>query len=584
MSEKAPAKHGKATSVFEIPAAVLKNADAAYSRLTAMHQEKPNQLTPKEADFIAMLIEMAAARSPDNKTVSFTYKEYQDFLQRKNALTNVKSEKRSTHRTTLNRRMNTLTELGLFASIDMDAVSGGKAPKLYRLQPVHETDFNTKEYALLQQTHGRGVQRLTNISSTLKDLKKSDAQLVKEISQARSRSDGLFTGVLDRAMRFSTREVVDNNEIVVKMRIKRAHLTIMATAHHQLAALSDQRVIRACVTCIAHIIDTKLEDYQNRREVEIMRRAGQAPRVTYDQSGGVYTPLPSEWSKSDMDSQALSLQNKQIAINEFLIDSVDIAKLLHYKSPHSSATRKLINESLRRLADTNFRLYISNPESPEAKDVMNLFGLDDTAMDFRFIQDLKSQHYLSASEAPSTPGKSIGPVSDNDADPFRDEELRRVRLWKISIDSHLYDRLLDKNTRKLYLAHPEIMLEKSGLAQSIYNLMNGIIGRKNPSLTKQQEKFYCKSLETLHNTLWPLRRYDRFQEDVIDILRHHAKRKDIPFAISGKGNRIPIFGFIFRLFEGSDGKLWIKVTRDPNDPLTGNNSYHNMKVARDLFS
>lgn len=383
-------------------------------------------------------------------------------------------------------------------------------------------------------------------------------------------------------MRFSTREHIADNEIVVKMRVKRAHLTVMATAHHQLAALSDQRVIRACVTCIAHIIDTKLEEYQVKREQEILRRSKKAPSVTFDSDSGLYTPIAGEW---DGENDALSLTSAQVVPNEFLLDCVDLAKVMNYASPHSSTTRKLVNESLRRLADTNFRLYISNPESPEAKDVMDLFGLDDTAMDFRFIQDLKSQHHLSESEKPSEPGKELGPVSDNDADPFREEELKRVRLWKVSIDSHLYYRLLDKNTRKLYVAHPEIMSESSGLAQSIYNFMSSIIGRKNSELMNEPERVYSKPLRTLHNTLWPNRRYDRFQRDLVEILRYHAKRKNIPFDDTLKRNVVPVFGFYFTLTrDEKKDDLHIRVMRDKNDPLTGDKSYHNLKVAEDLFT
>lgn len=571
------------TSLFEVPAAVLKNIDAAYQRLNDLHTIKPNQLTPKEADFIAVLLELALLRSPDRKTTKFTYREYQDFCQRKNALAQKKTEKRSTHRTTIIRRMNSLADLGLFACMDLDNVSGGKAPKLFRLQSIHEPTFNTKEYDKLQETsHGRGTQRRTNITGYLRNLKQSDAQLVKEISQAKARSDSLFTGILDRGMRFSTREHISDNEIVVKMRVKRAHLTVMATAHHQLAALSDQRVIRACVTCIAHIIDTKLDEYHERRELEILRRTKKAPNVTFEQDSGIYTPVPSEW---DGDNDALSLTNAQVVPNEFLLDTVDLAKVMKYASPHSSTTRKLVNESLRRLADTNFRLYISNPESPEAKDVMELFGLDDTAMDFRFIQELKSQHHLSESEQPSKPGTALGPVSDNDADPFRDEELKRVRLWKVSIDSHLYYRLLDKNTRLLYRAHPEIMMESSGLAQSIYNFMSSIIGRKNAELLNEPDRVYSKPLRTLHNTLWPNRRFDRFQHELVEILRYHAKRKGLHFNPDFKKNEVPVFGFIFTLTRAEkNNELFIRVERDKKDPLTGNMSYHNQKVAQDLFS
>lgn len=583
MGESALNNNESATSLFEIPGAVLKNADAAYKRLNDLRTIKPNQLTPKEADFVAVLIELALRKSPDKSTVRFTYRDYQDFCVRQNALTNKKNQKRSTHRTTITRRMNTLAEMGLFTCMDLDAVSAGRPPKLFRLQSIHNPTFNTTAYATLQEaSHGRGTQRRTNITGTLKALRQSDAQLVKEISQARSRSDSLFTGILDRGMRFSTREHIVDNEIVVKMRVKRAHLTVMATAHHQLAALSDQRVIRACVTCIAHIIDTKLDEYRLRRENEILRRTKKAPNVTFDSDSGIYTPLPGEW---DGDEDALSLTNAQVVPNEFLLDTVDLAKVMNYASPHSSATRKLVNESLRRLADTNFRLYISNPESPEAKDVMDLFGLDDTAMDFRFIQDLKSQHHLSQTEKPSAPGTALGPVSDNDADPFREEELKRVRLWKVSIDSHLYYRLLDKNTRKLYVAHPEIMSESSGLAQSIYNLMSSIIGRKNAELLNEPDRIYSKPLRTLHNTLWPNRRYDRFQKDLVEILRYHAKRKGIPFDLAAKENQVPVFGFVFTLTRSEkDDELFIRVVRDKKDPLTGDMSYHNQKVAKDLFS
>jgi hypothetical protein len=582
MDENETTVRENTTSVFEIPSAVLKHSEAAKEQLDRLTTQKPNQLTPKEADFVLIVLELAAQKSPSNATVQIPYTELQTFVMRKNALTNDKSQKRSIHRSSIVRRMNSLTQLGLFSAMEMDNVSGGKPPKLYRLQSIHEPTFNTTEHALYQEaSQGRGTQRRTNIGGALRELKRSDAQLVKEISQTRARSDSLFTGILDRGMRFSTREAIPGNEIIVKMRVKKAHLTVMATAHHQLAALSDQRVIRACVTCIAHIIDTKLDEYKDRREAEILRRTSKAPSVTYDVQGGLFTPIPSEWDGGEGED-ALSLTNAQVVLNEFMLDSVDLAKVMNYKSPHSSTTRKLVNASLRRLADTNFRLYISNPDSDEAKEVMELFGLDDTAMDFRFIQDLKSQHHLSESETPSKPGTALGPVSDNDADPFREDELKRVRLWKVSIDSHLYYRLLDKNTRRLYLAHPEIMSESSGLAQSIYNFMSSIIGRKNPELCNEPERIYSKPLRVLHNTLWPNRRYDRFQKDLVEILRIHAKRKGVPFDSSLKKNVVPVFGFIFDLSLPKDKTdLHIRVSRDTTDPLTGNKSFHNLKRKQD---
>jgi hypothetical protein len=150
--------------------------------------------------------------------------------------------------------------------------------------------------------------------------------------------------------------------------------------------------------------------------------------------------------------------------------------------------------------------------------------------------------------------------------------------------------LKDKEARSIFIAHEEILRERSGLAQTLYNLLSHKIGRTNQQLTGGQEQKISTSFERLHNLLWPGRRFDRFEEHFFALLRRHSKSpqalaKAITEANVAKRKKpfspqkIAMFGFIF-LLSIHKGDWYITIYRDRDDDINGDNSYHNRMLAK----
>lgn len=588
----------RSVSLFEIPSQVIRNHESAFERLHKLAYGNPNEIKPREAGFLKLLIEFAIAHSEKSSdpgsTAVFSYHEFQTFVQRHNALVKAEKDKVPAHRSSIQRRVKALADLGFFTTSELETVNGHVAPKRYTLKNVHDPSLHTHEYNELKENYrGRQVTERTNVHSLVKRLREGENNLIQEISAVKMRTDSLWTGWFDRAMRFSTKEQIEGNEIMVAFKVRGAKLIIQARSTGQLAALTDQRTIRAVVTHIAHIIEKKVEDARIKKSFgEQQGLLDEAPSVyDHETMDDISDAVP-----DDESSDGTYIDIRDVIENQFYLDVVDLAKLMNYRSPSSTSTRMIINESLRRLYDTSFRLAIANPSTPEAQDLKKRFGLDDYNLNFRFLTELKSQYDMSfpvegqdGAGGPKSTELQLSEAAQREQDrktidPYAKEELSRVRIWQVSIDSHMFNRLKQDEVRVLYLAHPEIMSENNGLAHSIYNYMCQIISRTSGKASGKKEQSFHKPLSFLHNTLWPTRRYDRFETQVIEVLRKHSRQKDGYWDSSMKLNTVPAFGFIFTLYKNADdgGKYWLKVRRDPSDKLTGDKSYHNMKMLGKL--
>lgn len=566
-----------AQSVFEVPSAVLRNIEDALQFV------RDSTLIKSERTFLEHLLLFASEISPDAKTVSFPYGDFQSYL---------KTQKAASGRLTILRRADKLVQNEIFDQLELDISEhnegnlGGRPRKRFVLKSIHKPNFKTgPQHELELRMQGRSSRRTKSIKAVLNHLKQSDAQFIKEFSQAKPVTESLFTGILDRAMRFSTLEKVEGNRITTAIQVRKARIIVQATTQtgesSEIAALPDQRVIRAVITEIAHVMEMKLNEC-------LVATASDQGSLPFDEH-----PMTFSY---DEDGVLSSVPNSQALQNSFYIDVVGLAKRMGYSSPHSGSTRELINRALRRLYETNFRIVISNPESKEAQGLMHLFGLSDTSTDFRFITELKSQFDSSFYDDENFRGTDhqrnmelalSGAPEPSEADdqeavnPYRQSELKRIRAWRISIDSHLFNRLQDKDVRSLYAAHEEIMREPNGLAHSLYNLMTSILGRTNQALKGQNERVYFQSLSVLHNTLWATRRYDRFEQSIIDLIKRHADPATWDDAL--KLNSASMFGYVFTLMtHDSSGQLWLRVARDRNDRLNGDFSYHNQRLSAEM--
>ena len=526
-----------------------------------------------------------------------------------------------------------LTTAGFFEAIEIENPRGGRNPIRYALQYIHKPDFESKEYReLREQAQGHRNQRTRSNRRMLEYLKESSLQLVTYVKDLRPVTETIFTGLLDRAMRFSSQEKPKGNRITAKVRVKKCDLLVQATCQtgksSELATLHDQRVIRALLTELAHFIDKQIEKFI--LEVETPRQATLFGEEL--EEGIVIDPIDTERDDSSIiehleDAEAQDegidletrIERRRARIeaiasdritNSFFIDTVDIARRMGYDSPHSSSCRRVINASLRRLYETNFRLVIKGDNAKEVMEIMDLFGLDDITTDFRFLPVLKSQfdpsfadHQRGQHAASKSAGKglkaqheantamgSVSALEEDQVDPYNIEELARVRFWNISIDPHLFRKLKDKESRKLFTAHDDIMKESSGLGQTLYNFFTQTIGRSNQALQGKKPKVFYIPLAHLHDILWPTRRYHRFKDEFIDLMKNYARPGQWDDTL--EKNVVCMFGYKFTLtlreYENEaqarrareKKQLWLRVERDVTDSLAGDNSYYNQKLLK----
>jgi hypothetical protein len=585
-------------SFFEITPSVIRNRDAALDNLTAV-----NGIRKADIEFYEILLSLAVIYVVSTtEPVKIPYSIVQQQLEAKN--------KPSTRQTIL-RRSKAFVDEGIFSKSQFERESGGGRPhNRYSTEPIHLSEFAERhKKRATEAVQGRKVTRgrtgHTNASKLIKQLEQSNAQYLKAVTNSHPLTDSWWSGVLDRSMRFDSWEEIEGNVITNSIRIGKARLTVQATTQtgksSEIAILSDQRIIRAIVTEIVRIIEEKIEKHLEEKLADSQDDLFTNDVWDNDQGGFVSAPAEND---ENPETDQLDLPHIE---NSFFIDVVRIArKSLGYSSPSSGTIRLQINAAIRRLYETNFRVLLT-AENPEAAAAMRKkYGLDDDTMDFRFITDLKSQFQegfapegvdAQVEDLPSRAQYQLSnyeDLSDEELekfiDPFHEAELKRVRLWKISIDSHLFNRLKDKEARSIFIAHEEILRERSGLAQTLYNLLSHKIGRTNQQLTGGQEQKISTSFERLHNLLWPGRRFARFEEHFFALLRRHSKSpqalaKAITEANVAKRKKpfspqkIAMFGFIF-LLSIHKGDWYITIYRDRDDDINGDNSYHNRMLAK----
>ena len=583
-------------SSFRVDPAILRNIVAAKDFI------ENSGLTKHLTEYLHAILDHAHAINESEggvfkEPVEFTYMELQSYLKEQGIS--------GSSRKPIMRKALSLCEYGLMDSLEQSSEWGGRPPRLYVLKHIHKDSVQTSEQLeIADRIDGRRTTRSKTTKAILKHLEDSDAQLIRHFATARPVTETLWTGVLDRALRFSSTEKVPNNRITNKIRIRRTELIVTAYTStgpsSELATLADQRVIRAVVTEVAHYIENFVRDYimevNQPRQGSFFDEDEDVPPIApppgpvdieSDEAGDV-----SDISTSRSRLDALEASAVERIQNSFFIDVVNIAKRLGFASPSSTSARRSINRRLRRLYDTSFRLLINTKNEKEAIDIMNLFGLEDFVTDFRFLPSLHSQYendFYAGGD--SQQGREVvRPTAEDKGkdlteqvrdekliDPYNEKELGRVRVWRLSLDHHLFRRLLDRETRALYTAHSDIMKEGSGLAQTLYNLWTQTIGRSNRQLKGQKENVFHLPLSDLHNLLWPLRKYQQFQEEIIKLMRRYCKPEEWDTTLSI--NRASMFGYKHTLQRRGE-VLWLHVERDREDALAGDQSYYNRLLEK----
>lgn len=543
-------------SRIRIPASVLASIDKASKQLEA----NPD-LTIKERQFLQAALELAHEYYTRGKDPSFDYRTFKARLMRWDMPLRDNS---------IRERLSQLSHKGFFQNLELpvDRSTPARKPREFRLEQIHLDEFRSaNQQELESKMGGRQSQRSSNPREILAHLRDSDAQLAAFNENTKRRNDNLWTGLADRVMRFSRREKPSENRIETVINMFDTPLLLQMTTQtgvsSEIATLQDQRVIRAIISQIAHLIETKKEQWVRERASHLLASS------TLDELGNELAPELSEDDITDLE---------HYIENSFYIDVTRIAGMLGYSRPSSGSARRHINQAIRRLYESNFRVTIQSNDPASVRKIMDMYGLDDVAADFRFISDLKSQYSAEFyPQEPATGSKELTEKSIEQAlDPYQNGDFERVRVWQISIDSHLYRKLIRDTRSALFTAHEEILRENSGLAQCLYNWISHIIGRTDPKITGQ-ERICNQTLETIQRTLWPWRKYSKFEENVAHIIRQHSAEGEFDETLDN--NKVRMWGYYWTLYRHKDTrKLMLRVERDPEDPITGDKSFHNNQL------
>jgi len=375
----------------------------------------------------------------------------------------------------------------------------------------------------------------------------------------------IFNGILDTAMRMSHK---DKRQLIdVTYTFKGRPLYIRSTCSTDtgsgIAILTDQRAMRPiigyCKKQIA-LLRTKL-------------------RATH---GDAFVPsmIPNHFR---MDIHDLCFHMGMKVLNE----NIDSAAAM-----------------MTRLYQTNFRVDAS--ENEEFQDTFSLiFDSSDLASDtfeFRFLNNLDIRHENTKID-----------------DLFGGSQLSesKPRFYTFSLEPRLFYSLVLDESPALYISHAGLSKEQSGIVQRFYNWAGNWVGRRD----KAGLSNHWYEIHDFHTRLTPASRFDNFRRHLLAALEKFELKDDkrtLPQQIESieipdqpevdaanvyddsisvdigqkamrtkpRNNRVKMSALIYGYFveyERRETGEFVRVYRDVNDPIIGNNSKHNQLVRKNLI-
>ena len=459
-------------------------------------------------------------------------------------------------RTTILRKMKKLAGIGIVELSTYEQV-GKKGQNMYTLTDPTGWDKTG-------MTGRKAVSSRLSQKALLKALESGNHQYIEELDSSKTVTETWYTGILDRCMRYSIYEKIEDNVIKTRIPFRKAEIFVKTTTQTgggEISILSDQRIIRAINSIAAQIIEQRLDDQRQRSIFDII---------------DLDTEIPTQLLIQSKNEQLPSVEvgdNPNLIKNMFTIPVSQIATLLDYKDVNSTSVRRVLNRGIKRLNETSFHTLINDPDG----DLEEIFGICHKKQIFRYITGLSANY---DEEMHST-------LNDLDVDDFE-----RVSVWKMSLDEQVSLKLLDPEKRQIFLAHTTIMHEGQGLAQTIYNFFSSVIGRTDQTALGEPEKKYIRKVSVLKNTLFPERRIDKFQDDLVELMKKYLST-DVKWDSSLYSNEVRMLGFIFKLYrqqdpavegKGKKNPLYISVSRDELDLINGNNSFHNKQISQQTLS
>ena len=277
-------------------------------------------------------------------------------------------------------------------------------------------------------------------------------------------------------------------------------------------------------------------------------------------------------------AQNIDLSELKIADEYFWIDIYDLCRKVGLEPVKQN--REIVRDMMIRLRDTYYDIDATG--SALFREKFCPGGSELTQ--FRYLTE------FSAKSGPSVENKN-------------QIELSRFYLLKLHI--LILGNLITSG--KSFISHPELMTEKSGLAQRLNNWTKSYLGVRK----KGDIEVFQYLLNELHEKAYPSSRLDNFMRDLIQLLKRQCNNNqgENGSIIHNQGstewieegtNIAWLHGYYFKIEwneelakeliarrgRRSTKKFYpvISIWRDPDDEYTGDNSKHNKAIRRSAIT
>lgn len=332
----------------------------------------------------------------------------------------------------------------------------------------------------------------------------------------------VFNGILDSCMRLSSKDKRKN--IAIEFDVAGKPLKISSSCstkdNSDIAKLSDQRAMRNIISlCKAEITKRKMK--------------------LESEHGSDFNPL--------------------MIPNMFHIDIHDMCKLMGMTSAANNISN--VANMMQRLADTKFTVDAS--ANPWFKNQFSTLyseeGVQSDYFEFQFLNNLEIAHY-------NTKIKDL----------FGGADLTELkpRFYTFTLETRMYLTLISNDSTNLFLSHPGLSTENSGIIQRFYNWARAFISGRNKF--KQHETWY--SLFDMHDYLTPSVRLDNFRIYFLRALKRFAK--DGEWDDKKQQGKALVYGY-YVYYKRENGVDLFRIERDKEDPIVGDNSRHNILLRQE---
>lgn len=245
--------------------------------------------------------------------------------------------------------------------------------------------------------------------------------------------------------------------------------------------------------------------------------------------------------------------------NLFRIDIHDLCTLMGMQPVGENIDRAV--GMMQRLADTNFR--VDARKNQWFKDMfshMPGFTNKTDIFNFRFLNSMDIA--LEESKQVELFGQGADKI--------------KPRFYVFSLEPRIFYSMLLDDSKSLFISHPELSQERSGILQRFYNWARvWVSGRERSGVTKT---WY--SIQDIHLKLTPASRFDNFRKYFLRALEKKAI-EGTTFEIGVSGTSL-VYGF-YVAYKKENGIELFNFWRDRNDLYVGDNSEHNKALRAALL-